>query len=97
MTFRLPTILALGVTLAASAASANIALFTDGRALKIDSYHLRDEASIELTLKSGGTITVPLARVDRIIDDEVVPVAVVAEVKKAIAEEGAVFPKCPCE
>src|ERR1700753_570456 len=95
MTFRLPTILALGVTLAASAASATIALFTDGRPLKIASSHLRDEASIELSLKSGGTITVPLARVDRIIDDEVVPVAVVAEVKKAIAVEGAVFPNRP--
>jgi len=75
-------------------ASASIALFTDGRAMKVKAYRVVDEETVELTLKSGGSMTMPLTRVDRIIDDEVedvVPPAVVAEVKK-IVEEG-VFPK----
>jgi hypothetical protein len=52
-----------------STASAGIALFTDGRSMKVSAYKLISEESIELTLKSGGSMTVPLARVDRIIDD----------------------------
>lgn len=75
-------------------ASASIALFTDGRSMKVKSYRLLDTDTIELTLKSGGSMSVPLTRVDRIIDDEVeevVPPAVAAEVKK-IVEEG-VFPR----
>jgi soluble lytic murein transglycosylase-like protein len=77
-----------------STASAGIALFTDGRSMKVSAYKLISEESIELTLKSGGMITVPLARVDRIVDDEVadvIPPAVIAEVQKLV-EEG-VFPK----
>ena len=34
----------------------------------------------------------PLARVDRIVDDEVVPAEIVAEVKKAVEKEGGIFP-----
>jgi membrane-bound lytic murein transglycosylase B len=80
--------------LSATTASAGIALFTDGRSMKVSAYKLINDDSIELTLKSGGSMTVPLARVDRIVDDEVadvIPPAIVAEVKK-IVDEG-VFPK----
>jgi hypothetical protein len=73
-------------------ASASIALFTDGRAMKIEGYKLIDELSVQLTMKNGGAVTVPLARVDRIVDDEVLPPAVVAEVKKIVEAEG-IFPK----
>jgi hypothetical protein len=77
---------------AALPAGADIALFTDGRTMKIEAYQVVDESGIQLTLKSGGRLTMPLERVERIIDDEVVPVEMVAEVKKAVEHEG-IFPK----
>jgi hypothetical protein len=77
--------------LAAVPASASIALFTDGRSQKIESYKLINDDTIQLTLKNGGAIQIPVTRIDRIIDDEVViAAAVTPEVKKMI-EEG-VFP-----
>ena len=81
------------LTLLALPASASIALFSDGRTMKIDSYKLKSEGDIELTLKGGGAMTIPLTRIDRIVDDEVVPPAIVAEVKKIVEEEGGIFPK----
>ena len=78
---------------AALPASASIALFADGRTMKIDSYKLKDENDIVLTLKGGGAMTIPLTRIDRIVDDEVAPPAIVAEVKKIVEEEGGIFPK----
>src|SRR6185436_2762606 len=78
---------------AALPASASIALFNDGRTMKIDSFKLLNETDIELKLKSGGAMTIPLARIDRIVDDEVAPPAVIAEVKKIVEEEGGIFPK----
>ncbi len=87
------TTLALALlVLAAVPASASIALFTDGRAQKIDAFQLLDDNTIQLTLKGGGAMTMPLARVDRIVDDEVVivePPPVVDAGK--VAEEG-MFP-----
>ncbi|HKO58376.1 MAG TPA: lytic transglycosylase domain-containing protein, partial [Thermoanaerobaculia bacterium] len=77
---------------AATQASASIAVFTDGRAMKIANFNMVDEATMRLTLKGGGSFTVPLDRVDRIVDDEVVEAAVVAEVKKIVEEQGGVFP-----
>jgi len=76
----------------ATPAGASIALFVDGRAMKISTYKVVGESDIQLTLNSGGAITVPLARVDRIVDDEVVPPAIVEEVKKAVEKDGGVFP-----
>jgi hypothetical protein len=76
----------------ASPAGASIALFVDGRAMKIDAYKVVGENDIRLTLKSGGAITVPLSRVDRIVDDEIVPPAIVEEVKKAVEKDGGIFP-----
>jgi len=77
---------------AALPAGADIALLTDGRSMKIQAYKVVDESDIQLTLKSGGRLTMPLERVERIVDDEVVSVEVVAEVKKAVEHEG-IFPK----
>ncbi len=86
-------LLGIAVVLAASIpASASIALFTDGRTLKIEGYKLIDEVSVQLVMKNGGSLTVPLARVDRIVEDEVAPPAVVAEIKKIVEEEG-IFPR----
>jgi len=79
--------------LAALPASASIALFSDGRTMKIDSFKLVSESDIELKFKSGGAMTLPLTRIDRIVDDEIAPAAVIAEVKKIVQEEGGIFPK----
>ena len=77
--------------LAALPASASIALFSDGRSMKIVGYKLVDESAIQLTFKNGGAMTMPLTRIERILDDEVIEIEAVPEVKKMI-EEG-VFPK----
>lgn len=81
---------ALVVFVSAPVASAAIAVFADGRAMKIAAYRVDDEL-VRLTLSSGGELSLPLARVERIVDDEVIAPEVVAEVKK-IAEDG-VFPR----
>ena len=80
------------VLASAMSAGASIALFTDGRTMKIEGYKLVGEVYVQLTMKNGGAITVPLTRVERIVDDEIVPPAIVAEVKKLVEEEG-IFPK----
>ena len=84
-------LLATALCLAANAASASIAVFADGRSLKIDAYAVEEEV-VHLTLQGGGKLTLPLLRVDRIVDDEIVTPEVVAEVRK-IVEEGGVFPR----
>jgi membrane-bound lytic murein transglycosylase B len=91
---RISAMALLAFLAAALPASASIAVFVDGRTQKVKAYELVDDDTIRLDLKSGGSMSVPLGRVERIIDDEVeeiVPPAVVAEVKK-IEEEG-VFPR----
>lgn len=87
------TLLFAALILAATQASASIAVFTDGRSMKVASFKALDEETMQLTLKGGGSFTVPLSRVDRIVDDEVVEAAIVAEVKKIVEEQGGVFPK----
>ena len=75
----------------AQTASASIAVFTDGRTMKVSAFKAHEDA-IELTLSSGGSFTVPLNRIDRIVDDEIVPQQIVEEVKKIVEAEG-IFPK----
>jgi hypothetical protein len=87
-----PLLLAAIALATALPAAADIALFTDGRSMKIDAYKVNGESEIQLTLKNGGKLTMPLERVERIVDDEVVPVEVVAEIQKAVEHEG-IFPK----
>ncbi len=87
------TVLIAIVALAAALpAGADIALLTDGRSMKITAYKVIGESDIQLTMKNGGKLTMPLERVERIVDDEIVPVEIVAEVKKAVEHEG-IFPK----
>ena len=87
-------LVALVVALAAALpASASIALFTDGRSMKISGFKLVDENAIQLTFKNGGAMTMPLNRIERILDDEVIEVEKTPEVKKMI-EQG-LFPKRP--
>lgn len=82
----------LAVLALAIPASASIAIFSDGRTSKIDAYTVEGEL-IRLTLQGGGEMSLPLRRIERIVDDEIVPVEVVAEVKQIVEEEGGVFPK----
>jgi Transglycosylase SLT domain len=84
------TLLTIATLLLASTASASIALFSDGRNMKIEAYTVQEE-TIHLTMQGGGTLSLPIARIERIVDDEITTPEVVAEVKK-IVEEG-VFPK----
>lgn len=77
------------VLLAALPASASIALFVDGRSMKIESYKVED-STIHLTL-NGGVMSLPLGRIERIVDDEIETPEVVEEVQKSV-EEG-VFPR----
>ena len=86
---RTPIIL-LAMLLFASTASACIALFSDGRNMKIEAYRV-EEDTIHLTIQGGGTMSLPLTRVERIVDDEIVTPEVVEEVKKIVDECG-VFP-----
>ena len=87
---RRPTALILFALLALPA-SASIAVFTDGRSMKIAAFKPVDEQTMKLTMANGGSMDVPLARLDRIIDDEVTTPEIVAEVKKIVAE--GVFPR----
>lgn len=80
------------VVLFTGPASASIAVFADGRNTKIDAYEVEEDL-IHLTLQGGGKMSIPLTRVERIVDDEIVPVEVVEEVKKIVEEQGGVFPK----
>jgi Transglycosylase SLT domain len=64
--------LALGLGLAAaSSARAELIVFDDGRVVKAAGYRLLAE-ELEISLPGGGSYRVELARVDRIVDDEIV-------------------------
>ena len=84
-------LLMLLVTAAALPASASIAVFVDGRSMKIQSFKALQDGTMQLGMKNGGSVVVPITRIDRIIDDEVITPELVAEVKKIVAE-GGVFP-----
>lgn len=86
------TLAALAVFLLAIPASASIAVFADGRNSKIEAYAVEEDL-IHLTLQGGGKLSLPLTRIERIVDDEIVPAEVVEEVKKIVEEQGGVFPK----
>ena len=81
---------ALVLVFAASTASASIAVFSDGRNMKIETYAV-EEDTIHLVFTGGGKMSMALTRIERIVDDEVTTPEVVEEVKK-IVEEG-VFPR----
>lgn len=81
--------LTLSTLLFASTASASIALFSDGRNMKIEAY-LVEEETIHLTMLGGGKLSLPITRIERIVDDEIATAEVVEEVRR-IVEEG-VFP-----
>ena len=85
-----PVLVVLATLLAATSASASIAVFSDGRNMKIEAYVVQED-TIHLTFAGGGKMSMALTRIERIVDDEVTTPEVVEEVKK-IVEEG-VFPR----
>jgi Transglycosylase SLT domain len=68
----------LALLLLAGGARAELIVFEDGRVVKAGSYRLLSE-ELEITLPGGGSYRVDLARVDRIVDDEVVVDSVIVE------------------
>lgn len=59
--------------LGARAANAELIVFEDGRVVKASTYQVRGD-ELEIGLPGGGSFSVELNRVERIIDDEVIPV-----------------------
>lgn len=79
--------------LVATPAEALLAVFTDGRVLKVDDARL-DGMRIVLTLAGGGIVEVPAVRIERVIADEVetVPEPPPDPVGCAVAWDGEVLP-----
>jgi hypothetical protein len=62
----------LGALLVCAPAAADLVVFEDGRVVKAVSWRLGTD-TIEIGLPGGGSFTADLGRVDRIVEDEVVP------------------------
>lgn len=68
-------VLGLGVFVWAATsktARAELVVLADGGVVKVKTYELDGERA-RLTLASGGSMTIPLTRVERVVDDEVAP------------------------
>lgn len=89
-------------------ASAELVVLTDGSYLKVKQYELAEGEQARVTFSHGGRMTLPIGRVERVIDDEVdeplpVPVAVQAVAPAAASlapinlrfEEGQKVPEVP--
>jgi hypothetical protein len=72
----------LAAILAAGPACAELVILTDGSVLKVTAFEAGEEQA-SLNLSFGGRMTLPIDRIERVVDDEVEPepepVAVVAE------------------
>jgi soluble lytic murein transglycosylase-like protein len=66
-------------------AAAELVVLTDGNVLKVKGYEAVGEQAW-ITLSFGGRMTVPIERVERVVDDEVVPAPPMDEVEAAVAE-----------
>jgi len=96
----LPFLILLAAAMVAAApARADLVIFEDGRHLHVEGFDVQeDEERISLRLASGGSLVVPLSRVDRIVDDEIdhspppaaqPPVAVAATPRRSVRLSGA--------
>ena len=63
---------ALCLAAAAAPARAELVVLTGGEVVKVAAYEAVDEAA-RLTLPAGGTMILPLLRIERVVDDEIVP------------------------
>jgi hypothetical protein len=66
-----PLLLVLSAA-AALPARADLVVLVDGGVMKVAAYEVGEEA-VRLTFPTGGAVTMPLLRVERIVDDEVIP------------------------
>jgi hypothetical protein len=74
------SVLGLAGLLAAGTARAELIVFEDGRVVKAAGYRLNAaQDELEIRLPGGGSYLVDLARVERIVDDEVVVSSVAVE------------------
>src|SRR6202007_1380226 len=80
--------------LAAPRALADLVVFEDGRVVKVASWKVTED-SIEIYLTGGGGFTTDLARVERIVEDEVVPPEEAARETPKLPEGGYDLPTCP--
>lgn len=69
---RLPACLLLAGSLFVPAARAELVVLEDGRFFKVTGYEMAGQEA-RLTLREGGRVTLPLARVAHVVDDEWVP------------------------
>ncbi len=67
----MPAAAALAVFLGSASARAELVVFTDGRVVKAAGYEVQGE-QLEIRVRGGGSYTVDMVRVERIVDDEVV-------------------------
>jgi soluble lytic murein transglycosylase-like protein len=74
---------------AAPPAAAHLVVLVDGSVIKVADFRADGNAA-ELVFASGGRLRMPLLRVERVVDDEVVPVA--AGEAAAMAAGAAAFP-----
>jgi hypothetical protein len=56
----------------AGSARAELVILTDGNVMKVAAYEVDGEQA-RLTLGRGGRLTLPITRIERIVDDEIVP------------------------
>ena len=61
---------ALVLSIGATFAYADLAVFTDGRVLRVEDARLVGE-EIHLVLIGGGSLEIPAIRIDRVVDDEI--------------------------
>jgi hypothetical protein len=66
----LPLFFLFLVVLASHASVASLVVFEDGRHLRVASYEVVDGDRLTVSLVGGGTMTLPLDVVERIVDDE---------------------------
>jgi hypothetical protein len=58
--------------LGAGAATAELVVLVDGAVLKVESFHAEGERGV-LVYPGGGRVEMPIERVERVVDDEIVP------------------------
>ena len=62
---------AVGFWAATGTARAELVILADGSTLKVDSFEVSDGDRAELTFSHGGRLSLPIERVERVVDDEV--------------------------
>lgn len=70
---RLSVALVCGVVFFAQSAAADLVVLVGGPVMKVRSYEL-DGERVRLYLQNAGTVTLPLTRIEKVVDDEIVPV-----------------------